>query len=425
MSTGTLPPVAGAVAPEEGGRKGGPKMSAQEKAVESAQRQNFLSSFLNQDLQELSKWHGDRPHHEQKRFLKSVDQLYKAFTVADGGPRKLTRGEAQARAQARAEEDARLAHARAVAMARAAEEDPLNGPPRTPRGVPLGPGMASSASAPSLPTKPIEVFESQKRDVFRRRGGDDDDPLNSLEKWCEAQSMATSATGTTQASKYTSLSQMTATSSGGSRSICSELGTTNQNTYRVHRRARAANSLNFACNDPSISNLKDGIPGTGFPEQDRMTTMFRESYGTRAKGCELNKNMYGSVFKNEAHPVVEKFIQNASKDQKEGLAGMVRSLEYLRRLPERQQQTMMCEDMNIKENRRLYEPEAARPVRDSSTKNYSQVPMGTTAAAKLKSKVAGRPPVPTPQPAARHVPPSPSVSNLSSVPLSRLSTPMV
>lgn len=394
--------------------------------MEAAQRENFLKGFLNQDLQEISKWHGTRPHHEQKRFLQSVDQLYKAFQVAEAGPRKLTKAEAQARAQAKIEEDARRAQERAIAMARAAEEDPLNGPPRTPRGVPAGPGMGSSASAPNMPSNPIEVFEQQKRETMRRKQGGED-ALNSLDKWMEAQSMCTSATGTTATSRYTSLSQMTATSSGGSRSICSEPGTTNQATYRVHRRAQKVNSMNFAYNDPSTAgNLKDGIPGRGFPEDERMHTSFRDCFGTMPKGCHINRNMYASVFRDEAHPVLEKFIQNSSQPQKDGLAGMIRSLEYLRRREPREQNPMMREDMNIQENRRLWEPPAARPIRDPSMANYSQVPMGTTGASALsKLKATDKPPTPMPAPPPRNVPPSPSVSNLGSVPLSRLSTPMV
>merc|ERR1719352_1543107 len=64
------------------------QMAAREKrmraATEAPKRKAFLDGLLNADLQKISTWHGSRPHHEQKRFVRAVDSLYKGFGKIDG-----------------------------------------------------------------------------------------------------------------------------------------------------------------------------------------------------------------------------------------------------------------------------------------------------------------------------------------------------
>jgi len=395
-ATPTLPPVAGA---------SGSSRTADQRARarrEAPQRQQFLSGLLNEDLQALSKWHGTRPAHEQKRFLKSVDALYKAFSDAEHGAGPPVPSQAQLQAKAAAQAAARSASA-------FAEDDPLDGPPReTPRGQ-----LNSSVSAPSLPSRPIDVFEQRKRS--RRRATGEEDP-NSLQRWIETQSLSSGTTGTTSASRLTSFTQLTQTSSG---SFCSEPGTTNQAAYRIHRRAAAANRQAGIADQHNAGYLKDGIPNYGFPEYERMQSTFKEAFGYRPLGENVSKGMYESVFQNGHHPFVEKFLENAPSDQRENFAGMVRSLQYLRRAAVRDNTSLQRQEYDIEENSRLHKPPRAKPIFTSEQLNHSQVPIGTRLAGK-NSKVI--PPTP---PSSAPVPPSPSVSNLGSMPLTRMSTPLV
>merc|ERR1719454_970398 len=107
----------------------------------------------------------------------------------------------------------------------------------SPRGAPA---MAQSASAPNLPSKPIDVFEQKKRNGRRRNGagGASDTASNAseatkngLEKWLDAQSTTTYTTEASSATRQTTLSEMTRTTASGM-SDCSEPGTHNQMIYR-------------------------------------------------------------------------------------------------------------------------------------------------------------------------------------------------
>jgi hypothetical protein len=303
-------------------------------------------------------------------------------------------------------------------MARqAAEDDPLNAPLGgiTPRGGSSG-GLGASSSAPCLPSRPIDVFEQKKKNQFRNTfaGGEERDP-NSLDRWLEAQSMASMTTATSAGTQMTTLSQKTKTSSGGP-SICSEPGTTAQAAYRVHRRGIACNRKTWNAGNPfDAGALKDGIPGFGFPDSERFHTMFGDTYGHSPIGEQIQPAMYQSVFQNSQHPFVAKFLDSAAPDQKRQFAGMVRSLEYLRRKPVRATTTMMTEDMDLAENKRLWIPKKAKPYLDTNQLNLSKVPLGT--AGFVQGKKIKKPPE-APEP-----PGSPSVSGLGSLPLSRLTTP--
>merc|ERR1712187_674862 len=115
---------------------------------------------------------------------------------------------------------------------------------------------------------------------------------------------------------------------------------------------------------------------------------------------------------------------------KDQFAGMVRSLQYLRMANDKQNKSQMANDMNLEENSRLWKPKPTRPWFDPSNANMSQVPgLGTLGKYNIKSEAdlaASGLDIPVPPPSAKRlVPPSPSVSNLGSVPRSRVSTPLV
>mmetsp|Transcript_107336 Transcript_107336/g.308912 ORF Transcript_107336/g.308912 Transcript_107336/m.308912 type:complete len:433 (-) Transcript_107336:187-1485(-) len=420
-STPALPPLTGKLLGSgrgAGGGRGAAGPAARVKG-QAAQRQEFLSGLLNEDLQKLTVWHGSRPAHEQKRFLRSVNTLYKAFESAEDGTWSKQAKQNQAKQQqAESQALAEALRANAAAMARASVEDPLNGPPReTPR------ALAASSSEPILkaPAQPIEVFEQRKR---KGRVGDPD--YNSLATWLDGQSISSQTTATTQSSQGTRFSQLTMTSDGGS-SICSEPGTTNQLAYRIHKRAAAANKRKFNAVSQHVAGaLKDGIPNSGFPDCERMATQYKDAYGdAKSQGAHVTKQMYQSVLQDNSHPFVEKFLDTATPDHKDQFADLLRSLEYLRKAHVSQNMSVQREEMNLAENRRLWHPPRQKPVFDTSQINYSRVPLGNLQQGPPGAKTAAAPAPPPEQHHRPQPPPSPSVSGLGSLPLSRLSTPAV
>lgn len=372
-------------------------------------RRTFLASLLNEDLSNLTKWHEGRPHHEQKRFLRSVDALYKAFdnAVGDRPKPKPSLAERQATAVARQASAAAATAAAARAAAKAAEEDPLNGPPRTPRAF-------ETLEAAVLPTQPIEVFEQKKRRGLREEE-------NSLNTWMEGGSITSQTTASTGMSHQTRFSQLTATSASAT-SICSDPGTMHQSHYRYHKRAFAINRNTWSAgNQHSAGALKYGIPNYGFPDSERMQTSFKQQFGSRDLSQNINDKMYENVLNSSQHQFVQKFLETAPPDQREQFTGMVRSLQSLRKLPGKRSATTTKDAYDLHEHTRLWKPPVQQPVFDTSQLNVSRVPLGG-----LAEKPKPSPPRALPRAAAieAHPPPSPSVSNLGSLPLTRLSTPM-
>merc|ERR1712048_392462 len=253
---------------------------------------------------------------------------------------------------------------------------------------------------------------------------------NSMERWLEGGSVTTATTGTTATSRFTSWSQRTKTSSGGS-FVCSEPGTMHQSQFRTHRRGIILNkSSHGGVDQHAAGNLKGGIPNFGFPDGERMVTTFKDQFGSRPLGENITPAMYDSVFQSNSHPFLARFVDEASVENKERFAGMVRSLQYLRMANDRQNKSQQYNDLNLEENSRLWKPKSTKPWFDPANANMSQVPgLGTLGKYNIKSEAelaaSGLDMTVPPPPAQRLVPPSPSVSNLGSVPLSRLSTPLV
>merc|ERR1719359_1998462 len=391
------------------------------KTTEAPRRQAFLGGLLNQDLQMITKWHGSRPHHEQKRFVRAVDSLYKGFDKIDGAlPALQAKAEKDAKA-AQAQQEAQLAQLRQIAN----QDDPYLR--ESPRGTPA---MGQSASAPNLPSKPIEVFEQAKRKGRRRGGagsgaGSDTasmaSSMNDLEKWLDDQSTSTITTGASSMSELTTMSQMTRTSSGGL-SDCSEPGTHNQMIYRIHKRALAANKRSFNARDQhEPAYLKDGVPNIGFPECERMATAYRDQFGFKPIGSgDIPRESYASVFNQEKLPFVSEFLETAPQQQKDQVAGMVRSLNYLRLAHHRNTSCVMRQEMNLHENARLWRPKKQEQVFRPEQRNLSKVPLGAI------GLIGQNPPVreeeirPPSGPPSVH---SPSVSGLGSLLLTPRSLP--
>lgn len=414
-SAPTLPPVNGT------SRVPAAVLAAQTRANRAQRetanrRQQFLSGLINEDLQKLTSWHGTRPHHEQKHFLRSVDSLYKAFDSMDGSTSKTQVRPTDAERSA-AHQAAQEAAVRAAAAAHAAaEDDPLAGPPRTPRSANL---HASSSEPCLMVQQPIEVFEQKKRRELRRQRDPTAEDPNSLEDWLEGCSITTQTTASSATSRRTRFSELTMTSLGGS-SICSEPGTMHQSQFRHHRRAFALNKNHWTpMNQHEAGYLKDGIPHMGWPNSERLVTTFKDQFGSRAIERKIGDKTFSNVLKEDQHQFISRFLETAPPEQRDQFAGMVRSLQYLRKAADREKESITTEAYNLQENSRLWKPPRQRPMFDNSERNLSRVPLGSmTQTTKKAVSQLHIPYIP-------QCPPSPTVSGLGSLPLTRVSTPLV
>eukprot|EP00435_Cladocopium_sp_Y103_P073065 s548_g42.t1 len=113
------------------------------------------------------------------------------------------------------------------------------------------------------------------------------------------------------------------------------------------------------------------------------------------------------------------FLEQAPPEQREQFTGLVRSLEYLRLQKHREDTSTSNLHMDLHENARLWRPPKQRPMFDKSEINISRVPLGTLVQEKIRTTEAPPPPPPY------IPPPSPSVSGLGSLPLTRVATPLV
>ncbi|CAJ1385125.1 unnamed protein product [Effrenium voratum] len=378
-------------------------LAAQARAQRAQKRQDFLQNFINEDLQKLASWHGMRPAHEQKRFLRSLDCLCKAYDAEPKEPRRPTEAEKQHMAlQAQQKEQKQ-----GEAMQRAAEEDPLAGPPRSPR-------MACSASEPCLVSQPIEVFEQKKRTKFKKQRDPTADDPNSLLEWLEGQSLTSQSTATTASTQISRFSDLALTSIASS--ICSHPGTLVQESYRPHRRAMAVNRSAWKpVNQHEAGAMRGGIPSIGWPDAERMRTSFEDQFGTPDASANLPKKMYEKVLHGNQHEFINRFLQTAPREQREQFSGMVRSLEYLRRQQTREHTSTSNLHFDLQENARLWRPPKQKPVFEPSEINISRVPLGS---------IGKKYPAQAPLPPMSLPPPSPSVSGLGSLPLTRVATPL-
>ncbi|CAK9025301.1 Uncharacterized protein SCF082_LOCUS17022 [Durusdinium trenchii] len=298
---------------------------------EAAKRKEFLGGLINQDLQKLTHWHGMRPTHEQKRFLRSLDCLYKAYDSASA-PQVGEVSLFELHIPSLQHSTSQCHHAKREAMQRRAEEDPLAGPPRSPRSGVQG-------ATEDLPKEPIEVFEQKKRQKLRKKLDPTAEDPNSLLEWLEGQSLTSHSTATTASSQRTRFTDLSMTSLASS--ICSHPGTLVHESYRPHKRAYAVNINDWKpVNQHEAGAMKDGIPSLGWPDGERIVTSFQEQFGTASAGVRnISKKMYEKVLRPEQHAFISRFLSEAPVEQREQFTGlawgaqrwtMVRSLEYLR-----------------------------------------------------------------------------------------------
>merc|ERR1712107_235103 len=141
------------------------------------------------------------------------------------------------------------------------------------------------------------------------------------------------------------------------------------------KRALACNRNKWKAENPhSAGGMKDGIPNIGFPDCERFTTQFKEAFGDAKLSAGVHPKMYHSVLQDNSHPFVAKFLETATPDHKEQFAGMVRSLEYLRKFKDRERTSVEKQAMDLQENRRLFRPSRQRPVFDPIPPNPVWLP---------------------------------------------------
>ncbi|CAK9063959.1 unnamed protein product [Durusdinium trenchii] len=368
---------------------------------EAAKRKEFLGGLINQDLQKLTHWHGMRPTHEQKRFLRSLDCLYKAYDSASA-PQVGEVSLFELHIPSLQHSTSQCHHAKREAMQRRAEEDPLAGPPRSPRSGVQG-------ATEDLPKEPIEVFEQKKRQKLRKKLDPTAEDPNSLLEWLEGQSLTSHSTATTASSQRTRFTDLSMTSLASS--ICSHPGTLVHESYRPHKRAYAVNINDWKpVNQHEAGAMKDGIPSLGWPDGERMVTSFQdrqtlaekrrsdsspwgweeewlmsfrsgglvmpadapqEQFGTASAGVRnISKKMYEKVLRPEQHAFISRFLSEAPVEQREQFTGlawgaqrwtMVRSLEYLRLQKHREDTSTSNLHMDLHENARLWRPPKQKP----------------------------------------------------------------
>lgn len=120
-----------------------------------------------------------------------------------------------------------------------------------------------------------------------------------------------------------------------------------------------------------------------YPDKCRLKTSFGDAFGEKPLGQNINKQMYESVFCADGHPFIESYLQSSAPEKREQFGNMVRALENLRTADH--YNTMYVVGYNLKENKRLWKPLKARPVRDKVALQQSRIPLGNLAeAAKIK-----------------------------------------
>eukprot|EP00928_Gymnodinium_smaydae_P071854 TRINITY_DN55337_c0_g1_i1.p1 TRINITY_DN55337_c0_g1~~TRINITY_DN55337_c0_g1_i1.p1 ORF type:complete len:710 (-),score=143.64 TRINITY_DN55337_c0_g1_i1:188-2317(-) len=319
-------------------------------------RKPFLAGLLQEDVGRVARWHCSRPRHEQRRFLRSVDALHRracrsssAGALAPpcrGGDRRAsaTRGPARGGASA-------LAAAR---------------------------GRAASVLSSTTASRPSRAEEAPEPIIAGVPGlplADGDGPVgageNSLLRWLDGGSAASSAsTASSPSCRLPKRPLSAATLSSIDSSVCSDPRTMQQADFRFHRRALEANRNSWsAVNQHLDGGLNGGVPNDGFPDTERLPSK-------RASGKVLTQKVYGSVLRDTQQPLVDEFLQNATTNERENFARMVRSLDSLRRERAKETTSLSHDELNLAENARLHQPSRARPVYDEGARNHSSVPLG-------------------------------------------------
>ncbi|CAD7933342.1 unnamed protein product [Amoebophrya sp. A25] len=391
----------------------------------SQKRTEFAKGLFNQDLKQLSEWHRWRSPLEQKKFLKSVDNLYsvwlkKGQQVLEGGsgggndtgtqltilePKPLTdipedgilpsEAGAEAGSVCVAEGDAvdKLMAADKSVPQRIALSDHIGGGPggaggsrrdsnpgsndgrsRGSRSLPsIGGGSAGGASSSSRPKMtPIDLHNDKRRNRRRIYAPES----LTLDAWLDANSQASTYSVSTDVSDYsrwTGISEMTETTEG---SITSEPLPCMKTQYRFHRRGFAINRRKWR----TMRN-HDGkkVPDAGYPEDRRFQTSMKNQFPNHNAAIlnplEKDEKMYASVFKPESHPMIADALDTMPAKQSHEFLEMVRCLHQLRK--EAKPRTTTEREYDLEENKRLYTPPAAKYLSDPADLRKSSIPLGT------------------------------------------------
>lgn len=351
-------------------------------------RKAFVSSLLREDLQKVALWHGSRPQHEQKRFLQSINALHchaerdvpDEDQPSSGSSIKL-----------------------AVVGSHCAKQSggQLRSEARPHRGLRL------STSVPGM-------MATRHLDVAEELAG------NSFVHWLDGRSASSpSSAGCDLETHRTLLSDATPTASSAS-SGCSFPGTAHQTHFRAHKRGWAANRRSWSATNQHRDGHLRGVPEEGVADCDRLRTMNHELLGSQHPGKNVHQNMYDGIFKEGKTDQVDRFVGSAPPEQREEFKRMVRSLQYLRLRDAKENISVGNQELDLQENSRLWKPPRQAPVFDKSERNASMVPLGAIFASKSQKLL-----LPETSDIAACAPPSPSVSGLGSLQLSRESTPRI
>jgi len=276
-------------------------------------RREFLTTLVKEDVHKVAKWHDERPSAEQKRFIKGLDVLHKALK-----PR---------RAQQRAGSASNLKVA-----AQCNRSDPC---------------LVRARSSETASGR-----QSIQRQLKRNRRQTQD--ANSLELWLEGRSVKSESTDAASIASFSNLSEVTETTVS---SCCSETGgTMHQAQFRKHRRGLA---VQRRCWRPLHQHLegdmRKGVPNYGLPSSERLQTSYQEVYGEPEHCGVMTKHRFSGVIHEEQQQPVEEHLKDATASEKKGFAGMVRSLDYLRREHALKNSSVFKQDFDMQENMRFGE----------------------------------------------------------------------
>jgi hypothetical protein len=163
--------------------------------------------------------------------------------------------------------------------------------------------------------------------------------------------------------------------------------------------------------------LKDGVANFGFPERERFRTNFTDSFGKAALSDNCPPEICNKVISDSQLPFVQRFLEGAPPQHRAQFGNAIRSLQSLRKMG-KGARTSTQEGLDVDENTRLWVPAPTQgPPPGAQTR--SQVPLGgksLTAATLRNSDLSQQlPAIEKVSASFNRPPPSPSVSNLSSV----------
>lgn len=230
-------------------------------------------------------------------------------------------------------------------------------------------------------------------------------------------------TGTTSSTSASGRSNLTLTTSSGASSVGGAV-TMNQSMFarpkHLHLLGNQRNAKGIG--HVASEELKDGLANFGHPERERFRTNFQDNYGRAPLSDNVPPEICKKVIKDGQLPLVQRFLEGAHPTQRAQFGNAIRSLQSLRRMG-KGNRTQQQDENDLEENTRLWQPAPMDPLPPGICQR-SQIPLGgvanTLSEATLKKSALNRqlPALDKVSATLGRPPPSPSVSNLSSLPLS-------